>query len=167
MRNRMWISLIGIILALGAGSQSASARWGHHRYRHVRTVYTIRRHVSNRPVYVVRRPIWRRNAWRRHAWIMGNRQTHVYYVQRVSNSRPSRANRIYFSSAADARAAGYQPAGRGVVPIDPRLTWQNGRSLPSLGKHREPPPPPKWIQKPASPPTEQQPKVTPTEPMPN
>ena len=168
MKIRWWINVIGIIVALAGSTGSVSARRAyHHWHRHVHSVYVVRRPIYPRSVYAVRQPVGRRHAWRRHAWIMGDRQTHVYYVQRVSSDLPSRANRIYFPSASDARAAGYQPVRRDVVPVDPRLTWQNGRNLPSLGKRHEPPPPPKWIQKPAAPPDAQQPNVTPTEPMPN
>src|SRR5207247_10022683 len=92
---------------------------------------------------------------RRHASIVGNRRTRVYYIQSTRSGLPAQRDRVYFATAADARAAGYQPARSGTVPIDPRLTWRGGRDLPSLGKRRESAPPPRSIQKPAAPPEAQ------------
>jgi hypothetical protein len=147
---------MGTILALAASVGSASARKeSHHRYGHTRTVHHVRA------------PLRHRHAWRRHAWIMGDRQNHRYYIQLVSSDWPPSADRIYFRTAAAARAAGYRPVRRDVVPVNPRLTWQNWTGLPSLGKQRQPPPPPPPMDRPVAPPDSQQPLVTPTEPRPN
>ena len=145
MKNPPWINLIGITFALAATAGSTIAQPG------PRT----RDHYTASAARV-----------RRHKRILANRQTRVYYVRRT-RGLPARRDRVYFATIADARAAGYQPARRDTVPIDPRLTWRSRRDLPSLGTHREPNPPPKSIQKPTAPPRTQQPHVTPTQPMPN
>ncbi len=143
MRKRMWINVLGIALALAGSSASAPARAAQH-HRRISSGHTVRRHGG----------------------IIGNRRSRVYYLRRTGSGLPARANRVYFGSVADARAAGYQRARQAVIPIDPRLTWRNARGLPSLGKHHEPPPP-KWMRKPTVPPGAEQPEVTPTQPMPN
>lgn len=145
MRKTSCISLIGIVCALAGSAVSAPAQAAPHA-RHHNAASAARA--------------------RRHARILANRRTRVYYLRRTYAGMPARRDRIYFATIADARAAGYQPARRDTVPIDPRLTWRNGRSLPSLGTRREPTTP-RGIQKPAAPPNAQQPHVTPTQPMPN
>ena len=148
MTRVLWIAIVGIALALVASSGGALARPAHHhRY--------ARRHsrLDAGPMLATR-----------HGRIAGNRRTHVYY--RTASRLRAPRNRVYLWTIARPRAAGYRPAPRGAIPINPRLTWRAGRNLPSLGT-RHVPRPPKEMLKPLAPPAEQQPLVTPTNPMPN
>ena len=44
--------------------------------------------------------------------IIGNKRTHVYHLAGAKGSLPAEKNRVYFHSEAEARAAGYHPAGQ-------------------------------------------------------
>jgi metal binding Ada-like protein len=143
MRHAMQIAVVAIALAL-AGSGGALARPVHH-------------HPYS----------YRQSRVQSYGRIVGNRRTHVYFLAQTPSRLPAPQNRIYFGTPDEARAAGYRPAPRKAIPINPRLTWQGTRSLPSIGKQHVPPPPPKDMQKPVAPPADQQPPVTPTNPMPN
>ena len=148
MRYALRIVIVGIVLAL-AGSGGALARTAHHH----RYGWRYSRAHSGRAI-------------RAHNRIIGNRRTHVYYLSRTRSRLPVWQNRIYFLSTADARAAGYRLALQRPIPINPRLTWQGTRRLPSIGT-RHMPPRPQQMDKPVVPPNSQQPPVTPTNPMPN
>jgi metal binding Ada-like protein len=150
MRYSLQITIVGIVLALIGSSGSAFARPAHqHRYG-----------PGNPRVNSSRRV-------RSHQRIVGNWRTRVHYLSQMPSRLPAPQNRVYFRTPAEARAAGYRPAPRNAIPVSPQLTWQGAQSLPSIGKHHVPPPPPKDMQRPVAPPADQQPPVTPTDPMPN
>lgn len=151
MKHPLQMTIIGIALALAGSSGSALAQPAHH--------YQYNRRPSR--AYASR-------VVQNHGRIVGNRRTRLYYMAQNPNRLPARPNRIYFGTAAEARASGCRPAPGNAIPINPQLTWRQAkRHLPSIGTHHVPPPPPQEMQKPLAPPAGQQPAVTPTQPMPN
>ena len=148
MKHQFWIAMLTLTFALGGGRE-AFARSARHD-RHARSAFHAATHRLARS----------------RDRIVGNRRTHRYAVLGYRSRWPAVQDRVYFRTVADAQASGYHPAA--PIPVPPSLTWQGTkRQLPSLGKRRVAPPPPKSIQQPLTPPAAQQPEVTPTNPMPN
>jgi hypothetical protein len=69
--------------------------------------------------------------------IIGNKRTHVYHLPGDTGNLPAAKNRVYFHNEAEARAAGYHPAGKHAS--GPKTTHHKTASPPTTA----PPPPPK------------------------
>lgn len=91
---------LGMIVAAGAGAQTATAPPAHHgllsrmgrRLRHIPHPMTA---ASGR--------------------IIGNKRTHVFHVAGDNTQLPAPQNRIYFHSVAEAQRGGYRQAGAAHV----------------------------------------------------